>query len=70
MTDDSTPANENEAKAPPKKLSDAAKRALKEAEERRQIKAKQEPAKEYGGRGGEDPSRFGDWEIDGRAIDF
>lgn len=70
MTDDITPANENEAKAPTKILSGAAKRALKEAEERRQAQASQEPAKEYGGRGGEDPSRFGDWEIDGRAIDF
>lgn len=70
MTDNITPANENGATAPKKILSEAAKRALKEAEERRQAKADKEPAKEYGGRGGEDPSRFGDWEIDGRAIDF
>jgi Uncharacterized conserved small protein len=25
---------------------------------------------EIGGRGGADPARFGDWEINGRAIDF
>lgn len=70
MTEDKTPANENDANAPKKILSPAAKRALKEAESRRLAQANQEPAKEYGGRGGEDPSRFGDWEIDGRAIDF
>lgn len=49
-----------------------AQRALKEAEERRikmQVeKAKQ--AKELGGRGGEDPARFGDWEVKGIAVDF
>ncbi len=52
-------------------LPPAAQRALKEAEARRKARA-EEPRKptELGGRGGEDPSRFGDWEIDGRAIDF
>lgn len=57
---------------PKKELSDIAKRALAEAKER-QIAKEAEKAdlqKEYGGRGGQDPSRFGDWEIDGRAIDF
>lgn len=55
-----------------KELPEAAKRALAEAEERRKLSdaERQEAAKEYGGRGGADPSRFGDWEIDGRAIDF
>ncbi len=28
------------------------------------------PAKEYGGRGGLEPTRFGDWEIGGIASDF
>ena len=53
-------------------LSPAAKRALMEAEERRnQTKiAQQENEREVGGRGGEDPARYGDWEINGRAIDF
>ena len=53
-----------------KPLSPAAQRALKEAEERRQAAAKAAPPTEYGGRGGADPARFGDWEINGRAIDF
>ncbi|WP_375651681.1 MULTISPECIES: DUF1674 domain-containing protein [unclassified Bartonella] len=51
-------------------LSPAAQRALKEAEERRKSAAKKEQPLENGGRGGKDPSRYGDWEIKGRAIDF
>jgi Uncharacterized conserved small protein len=54
----------------PKVLSPAAQRALKEAEERRQAEAKTAMPEEFGGRGGADPARFGDWEINGRAIDF
>ena len=49
-----------------------AQRALKEAEERR-IKMEEDKAKratEIGGRGGEDPARFGDWEVKGIACDF
>jgi len=30
----------------------------------------QKQPKEIGGRGGLDPSRYGDWEKDGRCIDF
>jgi hypothetical protein len=56
--------------APQKPLSPAAKRALAEAEERRKKKTQAELPPEIGGRGGADPSRFGDWEINGRAIDF
>lgn len=52
------------------RLSDAAKRALAEAEERRAKARAAEQPHEIGGRGGLDPARFGDWEIDGRAIDF
>jgi hypothetical protein len=55
---------------PPRELSPAAKRALAEAEERRQREAAQQIPPEIGGRGGADPARFGDWEIKGRAIDF
>ncbi|WP_208437095.1 DUF1674 domain-containing protein [Bartonella taylorii] len=51
-------------------LSPAAQRALNEAEERRKHKIKEEVPLENGGRGGKDPSRYGDWEIKGRAIDF
>jgi hypothetical protein len=62
-----TDAEEN----PPKKpLTPAAQRALEEAEERRRAAAKAEIPEEIGGRGGADPARFGDWEINGRAIDF
>ena len=53
-----------------KVLSPAALRALQEAEERRRAAKPVERAPEIGGRGGEDPARFGDWEIKGRAIDF
>lgn len=53
-----------------KMLSPAAQRALQEAEARRKAAQPVERAAEIGGRGGEDPARFGDWEINGRAIDF
>lgn len=53
-----------------KVLSPAALRALQEAEKRRKAAQPAERAPEFGGRGGEDPARYGDWEINGRAIDF
>lgn len=54
----------------PRALSDAARRALAEAEARRQS-AKAAPApEERGGRGGLDPARYGDWEVKGLASDF
>ncbi len=57
-------------------LPEAAKRALAEAEERRkQRAAERAPApKEIGGpkaaEEGAEPTRYGDWEKGGRAIDF
>lgn len=51
-------------------LPPAALRALKEAEERRAAERATTLPPEIGGRGGLDPARFGDWEINGRAIDF
>jgi hypothetical protein len=56
----------------PKPLTPAARRALAEAEARRRdIDAKMAAApKEEGGRGGLDPSRYGDWEIKGITADF
>ncbi len=50
----------------------AAQRALKEAEERRRRSgnAGAPQAREVGGPKGEEPTRFGDWERGGRAIDF
>ncbi|OCO99764.1 MULTISPECIES: DUF1674 domain-containing protein [unclassified Ensifer] len=62
--------NDNAPDRPKRPLPPAALRALKEAEERRQAEEKKELPPEIGGRGGEDPARFGDWEIKGRAIDF
>lgn len=62
--------NISEDGAAKKPLSPAAQRALKEAEERRQAEAETNMPEEFGGRGGADPARFGDWEINGRAIDF
>ncbi|MFW2588843.1 DUF1674 domain-containing protein [Sagittula sp. SSi028] len=53
-------------------LPPAAQRALAEAAERRaQLEAaEQARPKEYGGRDGLDPARYGDWEKKGIAIDF
>lgn len=52
-------------------LPPAARRALAEAEERRKTAAAQQPlAKEYGGRDGPEPVRFGDYEKNGLAVDF
>ena len=33
-------------------------------------KSSAKPAKEIGGRDGPDPTRYGDWEKAGRAVDF
>jgi hypothetical protein len=45
-------------------------RALAEAEERRRTAAKPDLPKEYGGRDGPEPVRFGDYEKKGIAVDF
>ena len=60
--------------APAKVLSEAAKRALAEAAERRaalDAKAAELAANpELHGRGGADPVRYDDWEVGGIAVDF
>jgi hypothetical protein len=60
--------------APGKPLSEAAKRALAEAAERRaevdRRAAEIANNPERNGRGGLEPVRYEDWEIGGRAIDF
>jgi hypothetical protein len=48
----------------------AAKRALAEAEARRKAAVEPERPKELGGRKGPEPTRYGDWEKGGLAIDF
>jgi hypothetical protein len=54
-----------------RELPEAAKRALKEAEERRRAKKPAlAPEAEIGGPPGPDPVRYGDWEKDGITSDF
>jgi len=59
-----------EAAAKVEQISPAALRALAEADERRTKERISGIRHEIGGRGGQDPARYGDWEIKGRAIDF
>ena len=57
--------------AAPRVLTPEARRALAEAEERRQKQsAEPKPPREVGGRNGPDPTRFGDWEKGGITSDF
>jgi len=57
--------------APGKTLSPAAERALREAAERRaKAAAPASQPTETGGVPGPEPTRFGDWERKGLAIDF
>ncbi|MGA8076632.1 MAG: DUF1674 domain-containing protein [Xanthobacteraceae bacterium] len=52
-------------------LTPAAERALAEAAARRADGlAKTDAPQEISGRGGLDPARYGDWEINGLAADF
>jgi hypothetical protein len=53
-------------------MPEAARRALKEAERRREEYLGREAAlpREVGGRGGKEPGRYGDWEVKGLASDF
>jgi hypothetical protein len=69
MSDDQDNADQTDPRPP---LSEAAKRALAEAEARRRaIDARGAFApKETGGRGGLEPGRYGDWEIKGLTSDF
>jgi hypothetical protein len=69
--DDAKLQTEPETPAP-KQLSPAAKRALAEAEARREAYEAQQAKlpREIGGRGGKEPGRYGDWEIKGLTSDF
>jgi hypothetical protein len=53
-----------------RQLTPEARRALAEAEARRQQAAAQDRPTEIGGRTGPEPTRFGDWETGGIASDF
>ncbi|MGA9005864.1 MAG: DUF1674 domain-containing protein, partial [Xanthobacteraceae bacterium] len=61
------PENPGKRHSPP-----AAERALDEAAARRaeHDREKAETPKEVAGRGGLDPARYGDWEINGLISDF
>lgn len=56
--------------APAKDLPAVARRALAEAEARRKAAKAGDRPKEIGGPKGEEPTRYGDWERGGRAVDF
>jgi hypothetical protein len=57
--------------APDKPLTPAARRALEEAAARRaEIEAAAARGAEQGGPKGLEPTRFGDWERKGIAVDF
>lgn len=60
----------NDQKPESRVLSEAAKRALAEAEARRKADKDPNLATELGGRDGPEPVRYGDWEKKGLAIDF
>lgn len=60
-------ADANHARTP---LTPAARRALAEAEARRRATAPAAPPPERGGPKGPEPTRYGDWERAGRAVDF
>ncbi|MGB0630455.1 MAG: DUF1674 domain-containing protein [Alphaproteobacteria bacterium] len=40
------------------------------SEDTKETDAKSGGETEIGGRGGADPTRYGDWEINGRCVDF
>jgi hypothetical protein len=67
-------ANEPKNDAPAQKhpLSQAAERALAEAAARRAVHDREvaPKPKEIAGRDGPEPTRYGDWEINGIASDF
>ena len=63
---DKTPPGAASGKA----LTPAARRALEEAEARRRAEAALALSPEQGGPKGPEPTRFGDWERKGIAVDF
>lgn len=63
-TADATSAGE------PRPLTPAALRALAEAAERRALALAHALPTEHGGPRGQEPTRYGDWEKKGLAIDF
>ena len=66
---DDTPAPDT-PEIPVKVLSPAARRALAEAAERRRLAEIRAVTGETGGPAGPEPTRYGDWEHKGLAVDF
>ena len=63
-TDNEETESATPAPAPETDTSDAGSGETANADQTRDEKP------EVGGRGGPDPTRFGDWEINGRCVDF
>ena len=61
---------DREDDSPRKVLSPEAQRALAEAQARREAAARIEREAENGGPAGPEPTRYGDWERKGIAVDF
>lgn len=55
---------------PERPLTEAARRALLEAAERRAAGGEADLPTEHGGPRGPEPTRYGDWEKKGLAVDF
>jgi len=73
MDDENNPITEMEQSQPaPRILTPEAQRALAEAAQRRALADQQRVnmPKEVNGRGGLEPVRYGDWEINGLISDF
>jgi len=73
MDDENNPITKVEQSQPaPRILSPEAQRALAEAAQRRALADQQRAnmPKEVNGRGGLEPVRYGDWEINGLISDF
>jgi hypothetical protein len=70
MTDSDDPHPAAADESPRRPLTDAARRALAEAEARRAAAGVTLAAPEHGGPRGPEPTRYGDWEKKGLAIDF
>jgi len=67
-----TPGSSGNSRPEKRPLSLAAQRALAEAAARRAERDQHpgEPPKEVAGRDGPEPTRYGDWEINGLTSDF
>lgn len=70
-TDPQNPPEPHSQASEKRPLPPAAERALAEAAARRAERDRNaDQSKESGGRGGLDPTRYGDWEVNGVTSDF